>query len=88
MSIWAFGPHTPIFDWNMRSYYPFRCDGIIEAKRAMYMPDLMAGCVLYVLLWESGYKAILAVWFVIDILYFGPLALAMPASVVMLQRSK
>ena len=78
ISLWAFGPHTPCFDWHLRHYFPFRCDGIIDEKRGLYAPDLMAACCLYMLLWHNNLRLITFLWFVMDATYYGPLALAMP----------
>ena len=80
LSLWAFGPHTPCFDWNFREYFPYRVDGIEEEKRAILAPDLMAGCILYILLWNSNNKTVVALWFIMDAAYYGLMALAMPFS--------
>ena len=80
LSLWAFGPHTELYDWHLRPYFPFRCDGIVEG--GLYAPDLMAASCLYMLLLLNDQKAFLAFWFAMDALYFGPLALAMPFSLI------
>mmetsp|Transcript_25906 Transcript_25906/g.34680 ORF Transcript_25906/g.34680 Transcript_25906/m.34680 type:complete len:128 (-) Transcript_25906:37-420(-) len=82
LSLWAFGPHTPCFDWHLRSYFPFRCDGIVESKQGLLAPDLMAACCLYILLWKYGCRVLVCLWFIMDACYYGPLALAMPFSVI------
>ena len=78
--LWFFGPSSPCFDWHIRVYFPFRSDGIIEAKRGIFAPDLMAECLLYLLLWNNQNTLVLAVLLIMDILYFGPLGFAMPIS--------
>ncbi len=82
MSLWAFGPYTPMFDWHLRDYFPFSCDGVNVEKRGLLAPDLMAGCLLYVYFWVTGYTKVMAAWFVMDFAYYGPMALAMPISAI------
>ena len=82
VSLWVFGPFTPMFDMHLREYFPFSCDGINAEKRGLLAADLMAGCLLY--LWFKVYELdkLMALWFLMDLAYYGPMAFAMPVSVL------
>ena len=43
----------------------------------------MAGCLLYLMLWVNEYKKVVACWFIMDALYFGPLSICMPLSLLL-----
>ena len=82
ISLWVFGPHMASFEWHLRDKFPFRWDGIVDEKKGMYAPDLMAACCFYMLLWHNELIAVLLMTFAMDATYYGPLALTMPLCLV------
>ena len=82
VSLWLFGPKSDFFDWNLREYFPYRCDGIVVEKQGLMAPDLMAACCINVLLSLHEKHLVLTLMIVADLVYFGPLALAMPFSLL------
>ena len=59
---------------------PVRYDGIYDDRRCMLAPDLMAANCLYMILYQYGLTWVVVSWQIFDLLYYGPLGLAMSFS--------
>ena len=54
----------------------------MDESRSMLAPDLMASCCLYMLLSINEYYIMIALWLIVDLAYYGALALAMPLALL------
>lgn len=76
----ALGPATRTSSLNLRSMMPLRWDSIDSEKGHMVGADLMAGMCLYSCLFASGYWMPGVAFAAADLVYYGPMGVAMPAA--------
>lgn len=76
----ALGPATRTSALNLRNMMPLRWDSIDSDKSQMMGADVMAGMCLYSCLFASGYWMAGVPFAVLDVAYYGPMGIAMPAA--------
>ena len=80
MTTCTMGPASACSKLNLRSWSTVRFDCIDTDKRRMVGADLLAGIVLYSLCFSYGLWIPGAAFAVIDLAYYGPMGIAMPAT--------